>query len=1050
MQSFRDASIRQKLTRIVLVASGVAVVVACTVFAVYDITTFRQSMGKDLTTVAEIVGANTTAALTFGDTQSAQETLHSLSVKPHIVEACILGSEGQLFATYSRHGTHPDFTTVGTLRAGVSIISGHMVIVQFIRLNGEPIGTIYLKSDLNELYARAARFAGIILVVLFASFLAAYLLASRLQRTISEPILELARTAFAVSTGGDYTVRAKKRSDDEVGFLFDRFNEMLNQIQQRDKELVWARDELETRVDERTKELQVEIVERKHAERNLEERTTFLNSLIEHAPLAIIALDAAHTVQMCNPAFETLFGYRGQEILGVPLIDLVAKGDQHASAEASQNALMAGKTTHYVCRRSRSDDSLVDVEGFAVPLTDGGKISGALVLYQDITERKRAEEALLRAKEAAEAASRAKSEFLANMSHEIRTPMNGIIGMTGLTLDTNLTTEQREYLGMVKTSADSLLTLINDILDFSKIEAGKMELDAVDFSLRQSLGETLKTLGFRAHEKGLELAWRVDEGVREFLSGDWQRLRQVILNLVGNAVKFTEQGEVVVGVEKESESGEGVMLHFSVKDTGIGIPPEKQKLVFEAFTQADGSTTRKYGGTGLGLAITTQIVQLMGGKIWLESELGRGSTFHFTARLGVPSSKGIVRRDLDPEILSDLLVLIVDDNKTNRIILAEMLVRWGMRVEEAEGAEAALATLERFQRNGRQFSLIISDLHMPGVDGCGFAGRLRTNPVFTQIPFLLLSSSSPQSQAMKCRELGIAASLMKPVQPSELFDAILNAVSVLPTEEKQDQPVALSSPERRTRMKVLLAEDNAVNRTLARKLLEKQGHTVVIAENGRQALEALHRESVDLVLMDVQMPEMDGLEATRAIRAKEKGTGAHQPIIALTAHAMKGDRERCLAAGADDYLTKPIHTPELHAALERIQGAEIAEAPSPAAPAPSTDSFDLATALQRVEGDRELLEEIVRIFVEECPKIIADIHHAFATSDARLLERLAHTLKGSASNLGALAVPRSAAELEQKARAGDFQGAEAQFKIVDANLKALLLELEAISGKVAH
>src|SRR5271170_1009046 len=326
MQPLRDASIRQKVTRIVLLASSAAVLVACTVFAVYDITTFRRAMERDLTAVAEIVGSNTTAALTFGDAQSARETLRSLSVKPHILEACILGLDDHLFATYCRPGSHPDFSRVRALPRGASIVTGHMVILQFIRLNGDAVGTIYLKSDLNELYARAARFAVIILVVLLASFLVSYLLASRLQRTISEPILELARTAFAVSTGGGYTVRVKKRSEDEVGFLFDRFNEMLNQIQQRDKELVWARDELEVRVDERTRELQVEIGERKHAERNLEERTNFLNSLIEHAPMAIVALDAAHAVQMCNPAFESLFRHRAQDVIGLPLIDLVGKG----------------------------------------------------------------------------------------------------------------------------------------------------------------------------------------------------------------------------------------------------------------------------------------------------------------------------------------------------------------------------------------------------------------------------------------------------------------------------------------------------------------------------------------------------------------------------------------------------------------------------------------------------------------------------------------------------------------------------------------------------
>jgi PAS domain S-box-containing protein len=1051
MEPLRGASIRQKLTRIVLVASGVAVLVACTVFAVYDITTFRRSMGSDLTTVGEIVGANTTAALTFGDPQSAQETLNSLRVKPHIVDACILGLDGHLFATYSRQGSHPDFTNVRSLPEGVSVVSGYMLVFRTIRLNGEAIGKIYLKSDLNELYARAVRFAGIILVVLLASFLAAYLLASRLQRLISEPILDLARTAFTVSTGSNYSVRAKKRSDDEIGFLFDRFNEMLEQIQQRDSELLWTRDEMEVRVDERTRELQVEIAERRRVERNLEERTTFLNSLIENTPLAIVALDAAHAVQMCNSAFERLFRYRKQDVLGLLLTDLVAKGEIRESAEFNKKDVTSGITTHLVTQRSRGDGSLVEVEIFAVPLVVGGKVTGGLVLYQDITERKRAEVALLRAKEAAEAASRAKSEFLANMSHEIRTPMNGIIGMTGLALDTNLTAEQREYLSIVKTSADSLLTLINDILDFSKIEAGKLDLDPIDFPLRQSLGETMKTLGFRAHEKGLELAWRVEDAVPEYLSGDLHRLRQVLVNLVGNAVKFTERGEVVVAVALESKSADGVQLHFTVKDTGIGIAPEKQDVVFEAFTQADGSTTRKYGGTGLGLAITTQIVQLMGGKIWLESEVGCGSTFHFTVRFEIAAGKGTAPSAVDPDILRGSLVLVVDDNRTNRIILAEMLAKWGMLVETADGVEVAIAILDRLHREGRAIALIISDLHMPHVDGFTLAKRVRTSSPFDQIPILLLSSSAQQDQLARCRDAGIAACLMKPVQPSELLDTVMNAVFKPPQQEPPDELPPLLPPEGRPGMKVLLAEDNAVNRTLARKLLEKYGHTVVIAENGREVLEALRRESVDLVLMDVQMPQMDGLEATVAIRESEKSTGAHLPIVALTAHAMKGDRERCLAAGADDYLTKPIHTPELLAILDRIQGVKTAQPPA-AAPPPvvsSTHSFDLAAALLRVEGDRELLEEIAGLFAEEWPNLMTKIRAAFDASDALQLARQAHTLKGSASNLGAVAVVRSASELEQMARAGDFHAAGAQFKIVEREVRTLLGELETFSGKVA-
>ena len=1066
MQLYRHASIRQKLTRIVLITCATAVLVACTVFAVYDITTFRLSMGNDLATLAEIVGANSSAAVTFGDKEAAHEILSSLTARPHIVEACILATDGSVFARYNRPGSDPDFTPPRLQPEGVSTSSGHMVVFRSIRLDGAPIGAIYMKSDLDLLYARATRFAGIILVVMLVSLLAAYFLASRLQSAISGPILELARTAFAVSTGKDYSVRAIKKADDEIGFLYDRFNEMLGQIEQREVALQKARDELELRVLERTSELLKEVAERTQAERALEERTAFLNSLIETTPLAVVVLDPDFRAEMCNRAFESLFLYRREEILGRDMARLIP-ANLRTEEEAHHDALLSGKTIHISTQRSRRDGSAVDVEVFSVALRGAEGSSGYLLLYQDITERKRAEDAVLRAKETAEMANLAKSEFLANMSHEIRTPMNGIIGMTALALDTDLTTEQREYLGMVRTSADSLLKLINDILDFSKIEAGKFELEAIDFPLRQSLGETLKTLGLRAHEKGVELAWRMGAGVPEFVSGDLSRLRQIILNLVGNAAKFTERGEIVLEGEKESEEDGKILLHFKVRDTGIGIAPEKQKIIFEAFTQADGSTTRKYGGTGLGLAITAQIVELMGGKIWVESELGCGSTFHFTVQLGIAKDSSEAHPAADPQLLHDALVLIVDDNSTNRVILVDMLMRWGMRVESADSAASALAILDRGVQPPRQFSLIITDLHMPVVDGFGLVQAIKENPPLAAIPILILGSGAQAKDRAQMGELGISALLTKPVQPSELLDAVLNALSPATTMEMQQQPPAQVPQGEGEGMKVLLVEDNAVNRTLARKLLEKHGHTVVLAENGREALDALKRETVDLVLMDLQMPVMDGLEAIAAVRKKEMGTEVHLPIVALTAHAMKGDRERCLAAGADDYLAKPIQTPALFATLDRIRTTRITKGSVPAtaagpaaaptaATAPSTvtnattSSLDMVDALQRVEGDSELLEEIARIFVDECAKIITEIRGALDTSDARLLEQSAHRLKGSSSNLGARLLAQSASELELMARAGDLRSARLQFKTVEAEVSKLFVELEAISRKVTR
>jgi PAS domain S-box-containing protein len=788
---------------------------------------------------------------------------------------------------------------------------------------------------------------------------------------------------------------------------------------------------------------QFTIKERKIAEAALGQSEEKYRNIVETTEDGYYEVDTAGNITFFNDSLRKILGYTAYEMLETnKRMSLDRKGSSKVF-KAFNDVYRTGNPVKALgWSLIREDGTRCFVEASVSLLRDSkGKPTGFSGFLRDVTERKKAEE-LQQAKIAAEAASQAKSDFLAKMSHEIRTPLNSIIGLIELMLETDLTPQQREDLDVVISSAYALLSIINNILDFSKIEANKLELEETAFNPREIMGESLRIMAMKAHEKGLELAYRVGPDVPNQLVGDPARFRQVILNLVDNAVKFTDKGEIVVDITREQRPEAGTYLHISVKDTGIGIPKEEQASIFKAFQQAEARTSRRSGGTGLGLAVTGQLVRLMGGRIWVESEPDQGCTFHFTNRFTGLKGDQEKKEELPGTNLKDLKVLIVEDNATSREIIVETLESWEMAPLAVAEIEEAKKILSQNEPSTTPVDLILLDSSMPDTDGFSLARWIK-NQKDLDVKVIMMLTFPHLRTNINFRDLGIATSIMKPIRRFELLAAIMYALEIEKPELKAHAIAAQRRPRKTDRpLKILVAEDTPFNQKFILRLLGRWGHQTVLVENGHQVLEALPENTFDLIIMDVQMPEMDGYEATRAIRESEKTRGGHIPIIAITAHALIGDRERCMEAGMDEYVSKPISSDKLFEIIEALGPEKTERLPAYENGEEARPSFDKQTLIDAFDHDWGFFKEVVDLFVSDYPRMMTDILQAYKTGNTDALIRTSHALKGMLSLFNAKEATRRAHKLEEMGKQGEFSGLEQEIESLSGELVTLKSTLQ--------
>lgn len=999
---FGSLSVKKKLVGISMLTATVVLLLSTLGFVVYESLLLRHTTLSQVLVLADAISSNSTAAVTFKDAKSAEEILNALKAEPYIKSAIIFDRNMQTLARFQgqlwrqkdsilldSHAINEELTRVGYL-----FEEDNLFVRKSVILDRELVGSLIIQYAMTPIYQRINNYLLLAFYMLCLSLLIAYVVSSRLQKIISSPILYLANIAQKISTEGNYKIRAIKSSQDEVGSLIDSFNRMIAEVESRDENLQKAHDQLEQRVLDRTKALEIEIKQRKSVEQALFLEKEQLRGVIAGAPVAMAMFDK----NMCYLTFSQKWlsdlGLNDSNLIGKSYYDVLTRKVEHWRSIHARGLL--GESVE--CSEDiveLNNAEIIHINWAIRPwYITPDQQGGVIIAIQRIDE-------LVRARETALVLLETKSQFLANMSHEIRTPMNAVIGMSDLLLMTPLNSEQTEYLNLLKSSASSLLSLINDILDFSKLESGKLAIEKIEFDLHRLVRDTIASVSLAAHQKGLDMVVSLAPNLPRKFIGDPLRIRQVIVNLISNAIKFTDIGEVVLKISKNKILlGDQVELLFEVIDSGIGIPSDKCKLIFEPFSQADGSTTRKYGGTGLGLTISTQLVNLMDGQISVESCVGRGSNFKFTIKLNVVENNQIE----DFNIFLNKTALIVHDNKTVCDNLKSLLGAWGIKIELIQN-RTDLDCLANFEN---KFDFIIIDddfIHRPAFE---LAQQFKANSKFI---VLLLHANKYAESITRCKELGISY-VTQPVIVSDLYNCFIELLSG--SEIKPIFTPKVEAPNLGQGQKILLAEDNLINQKLMLAILKNFGYQVVTATNGEEVLKCISGQEFDLILMDVQMPKLDGLDTTRQIRIAEKQTGKHLPIIALTAHAFKEDRDRCFAAGMDVYLTKPINSKELIAAMEQLFLGHKNEVKQKVEGNMSNELkvFDLSDAKARVDGDKDLFYELIEVFFAEFEKNNKELDMAISNAEYKKINELAHSMKGALANLSACQAADIAKKLE--------------------------------------